>query len=145
MDNFVCTLNRNKISIADAKADGKGAYGRVGRSTKCYFYNGAFCREAQKDGNGNFFVNKRTNINATWQKEFVDKESIFFLRRQYRYNKSNDFSQLIVEVLRHDQHPLDYFYVLYRRNKKSKIIDDDCTEIEMPRHGNATNPHTGII
>ena len=150
VDNFVCTLNRNKVSVADAKADGKGAYGRKGISTKCYFYNGALCQEAHKDENNNFFINKRTNENATWRKDFVDKESIFFLKRHYRYNKSNEFNQLIVEVQRYTKLPLDHFYVLYRRNKNSTSIDqerfdDSSSEIEISRHGNATNPHTGTF
>ena len=138
-NDYMCTFNRNVLSVANVKADSNGAYFRKGGSKKCYFFNGSFCKEAHKSIDG-FYVNNRSCENQTWTKQFVDKESVFFVKRYYRYNKLNSFNQMIVEVQIHDQTFLDYFYVLYRKNKDS----DDCETIAVGRHGNAKSPHAGL-
>ena len=141
VDNFMCTLNRNVVSIATVKADGKGAYGRRGASKKCYYYNGLKCQEAHVDQENGFYINSRSSSSCTWKKIYVDKESIFFLKRHYRYNKHNLFGQMIVEVELYNNTPIDHYYVLYRWNNG----EDKKGEILVARHGNARKPHTGII
>ena len=140
VNNFLCTFNRNIVSLEKVKADGNGAYNRKGGVTKCYFYNGITCTEAHSSDNG-FFINVRSGQSQTWKKETVDKESIFFIKRYYRYNKFNDFNQLIVQVAIYNRQLLDYYYVLYRRNKDAR---NDFDNIIVGRHGNATNPHAGM-
>ncbi|XP_066914107.1 uncharacterized protein [Clytia hemisphaerica] len=139
VDNLVCTFNRKRITLDSVKADGNGAYSRKGGVKKCFFYNGVKCTEAHKEGNDIFFINVRSGENQTWKKENVDKESIFYIKRYYRYNKLNDFNQLIVEVQLYNFQWLDHYFVLYRKNKGSPDFD----KIKMGRHGNATNPHAG--
>ena len=143
-NDCMCTFNRKVLSVANVKADGNGAYCRKGGSKKCYFFNGSFCTEAHKvqDSIDLFYVNNRSCENQTWKKQFVDKESIFFVKRYYRYNKLNSFNQIIVEVQTHDQTFLDYFYVFYRRNKDKD--SGDCESIAFGRHGNAKSPHAGL-
>lgn len=146
-DSAICTFNRHVVPVQAVKADGNGAYNRKGASTRCFFFNGVACQSAHLEMNQvtndhSYYINNRTSIDRTWTKQYVDKESIFHVRRYYRYNKLNAFNQMIVEVQKHDRAPLDYFYVLYRKNKDS-IDNNDC-EILMGRHGNAKNPHAGI-
>ena len=50
---------------------------------------------------------------STFWKEYVTKKDVYLVKRQYRYNKLNEFSQLIVEVMTEDAF-LDYYYILYR-------------------------------
>jgi len=143
VDDTICTFNRKVVSVKTVKADGKGAYLRKGGSKKCYFYNGKNCQEAHLEENAveerRFFVNSRTSNNATWSKHYVDNDSIFYVRRYYRYNKLNSFTQIIVEVEKHNQVPLDYFYVLYRWNKDALSREETL----IGRHGNAKSPHAG--
>ena len=140
-ENYMCTMNRKIVSLEAAKADGNRAYDRRGGSKRCYFFNGVTCQEAHCDDNKNFYLNNRPKESNKWEKEFVDKESIFYIKRQYRYNKENSFNQMIVEVYLFDQHPLDYYYILYRKNKSQH--SDTSDPIILTRHGNAKNPHTG--
>ena len=103
------------------KTDDCGAYSGKGGSVKCVYFDGKKSQQAYADpaDKERFYINKRVADNRTWSKYYVPKESIFFAKRSYRYNKLNPFSQTIVEVQLHDHTPLDYFYVLYRKTKIS--------------------------
>lgn len=68
------------------------------------------CYSKPKD---QWYVNKRTTTSSTFRKEYVAKKDVYLVKRQYRHNKLNDFSQLIVEVMTEDAF-LGCYYTLYR-------------------------------
>ena len=41
--NFMCTMNRKKITIGSEKADENGAYNKKGNTRKFHFFNGSVC------------------------------------------------------------------------------------------------------
>ena len=60
------------------------------------------------------------------------------MKRQYRYNKLNDFLQPIVEVKRMTEDAfLDYYYVLHR------WLGDKQQQFSVEEHGNAPKPFLG--
>ena len=82
-----------------------------------------------------WYINKRTTTSSTFRKECVAKKDVYLVKRQYRYNKLNDFLQLIVEVKRMTEDVfLDYYYVLHR------WLGDKQQQFSVGEHGNAPKP-----
>ena len=85
-----------------------------------------------------WYINKRTTTSSTFRKEYVAKKDVYLVKRQYRYNKLNDFLQLIVEVKRMTEDAfLDYYYVSHR------WLGDKQQQFSVGEHGNAPKPFLG--
>jgi len=140
-ENSMFTLNRNVVPVATARADNNGSYGKKGNVTKYYYFDGKTCRIAQKSNNS-FFINVKNVITGKFGPDPVDVDCMYSLKRCYRYNSANPFTQTIVEVKRvKEDKIMDYYYVLY----KWKTSNPEERVLHLPRHGNATNPFTGNL
>ena len=142
-NNFMCTLNMEKVSIASARADDNGAYGKRGNSSKYYFWSNGTCLMAHRSAENTYYVNKRDTSAATarpvYNKQFVDANNIYQLTRQYRHSKSNKFYNMIAVVRNVTKpHPHPYFMYLSRWTDDGIDHQDDFL---VERHGNAAKPH----
>ena len=81
--NFMCTMNRKKIPIESAKADGNGAYNKKGNTRKFHFFNGSVCQKAHlEEHSKRWYINVRGTANSTFQKEYVSSNQVFLVKRQ---------------------------------------------------------------
>lgn len=132
----MCTINRKKIVLSSARADGNGAYQKRGNVQKHVYYIKQVSQRARySKSKDRWYINKRTTTSSTFRKEYVAKKDVYLVKRQYRYNKLNDFLQLIVEVKRMTEDVfLDYYYVLHR------WLGDKQQQFSVGEHGNAPKP-----
>ena len=113
-NNFMSTIITKKIAVLPAGTDWNGVYNKRGNAQKyLYYIKQIFQRARFSKPKDQWYFNKRTATSSTFWKEYVTKKDVYLVKRQYRYNKLNEFSQLIVEVMTEDAF-LDYYYILYR-------------------------------
>ena len=138
--NFMCTINRQKIaSCVVCKSWWKWCYNKQGNAQKHLYYIKQVCQRAHySKSEDQWYINKRATTSSTFRKIYVAKKDVYLVKRQYRYNKLNDFSQLIVEIKRMTEDDvLDYYYVLYR------WLGDKQQRFSVRRHGNVQRPFLG--
>ena len=137
--NFMCTLDMNNVSVASARADDNGAYGRRGNSTKFFYWFDGLCLMAHKSEKG-YFIKQRDNSAATkrpvYKTEYVDENRVYQLTRQYRHSKSNNFYTMIA-IIRHVKESFPHPYYMYLSRWKGGVTEDFAVE----RHGNASKAH----
>lgn len=80
----------DNVSIASARADDNGTYGKRGKSSKLiYVKDGVFQQQAHKILN-EYFINVRDTSAASakplFNKKYIDPSNVFRLTRQYRHS-----------------------------------------------------------
>ena len=104
----MCTINRKKIAVSSARANGNDAYNNGENGQKHLRYiKQVWQRAHYSKSKDQWYINKRTTTGSTFRWEYVAKKDIDF--------QLNHFSQLIVEVKRMTEDAfLDYYNILYR-------------------------------
>ena len=118
-NNFMCTLDMNKVTLASARADDNGAYSRRGSTRKHYYVHDERAKVAHKLVDGCYFINVRDNSTAShypvYIKEYVAYDQVYLLQRPYRYSKSNNFYNMIAVINKVTSKQPHNFYLYLNR------------------------------
>ena len=141
-NNFMCTLNINTVPIASARADDNGAYGKRGNVPKTYYLseNGS-CQIAHQAKDNSYYIKNRVKAASShpmYEDKKVQAERVYSLNRQYRYSKSNDFTNMIATITNMSSGQLHPYYLYLSKWKVKNLQNEEPYLVE--RHGNAKSP-----